>query len=62
MNLPDLQVEPELIEIVEPVAEQHPMLAFAGIFKNDPDFAEIVAQMRAEQELDDDNPAYTFDW
>jgi hypothetical protein len=46
----------------ETIAEPHPMLAFAGVFKNDPDFAEIVAQMRAERELDDDNPAYTLDW
>ena len=38
---------------------EHPVMKFAGIFKDDPDFAEIVAQMRAERELDDDNPAYT---
>jgi hypothetical protein len=37
----------------------HPITEFFGIFKDDPDFAEIVAQMRAERELDDDNPAYT---
>jgi hypothetical protein len=29
------------------------------MFKDDPDFAEIVAEMRAERELDDNNPAYT---
>ena len=45
--------------ISEPV--DHPAMQFAGIFKDDPDFAEIVAQMRAERELDDDNPAYKMD-
>lgn len=36
-----------------------PILKFAGVFEHDPDFAEVVAQMRAERKLDDENPAYT---
>jgi predicted RNase H-like HicB family nuclease len=38
---------------------ENPIAKFAGIFKDDPDFAEIVAEMRAERELDEANPAYT---
>jgi hypothetical protein len=30
-----------------------------GIDKDDPDFIAIMAEMLAERELDDDNPAYT---
>jgi hypothetical protein len=36
-------------------------LKFAGIFQDDPDFAEIMEQLRAERESDDDSevdPAY----
>lgn len=36
-------------------------MKFAGIFKDNSDFIEIVAQMRTERELDDDNPAYKMD-
>ena len=54
----------EVIELPGLVAtpEEHPVMQFAGIFKDDPDFAEIVAAMRAERELEADNPAYTMDW
>jgi hypothetical protein len=38
---------------------EHPALKFIGVFENDPDFADILADMRAERELTDDNPAYT---
>jgi hypothetical protein len=41
------------------VPTEHPIAKFIGMFKDDPDFAEIVAEMRAERELDDNNPAYT---
>jgi hypothetical protein len=47
---------------LSPLVAQHPIMKFAGIFKDDPDFAEIVAEMRAERELEADNPAYTLDW
>lgn len=30
-----------------------------GVFANDPYFEEIVQRLRAERELDTDNPAYT---
>ena len=54
----------EVIELpgVSPMPEAHPVMEFAGVFKDDPDFAEIVAAMRAERELEADNPAYTMDW
>jgi hypothetical protein len=38
---------------------EHPALKFIGVFEGDPDFADILADMRAERELTDDNPAYT---
>jgi hypothetical protein len=41
---------------------EHPAMKFAGMFKDDPDFAEIVAEIRSERELAADNPAYTMDW
>ncbi len=40
-------------------AAAHPALKFIGVFENDPDFADILADMRVERELADDNPAYT---
>jgi hypothetical protein len=54
----------EVIELpgVIAIPEEHPVMQFAGVFKDDPDFAEIVAAMRAERELEADNPAYTMDW
>ncbi len=32
------------------------------ISKDDPAFIEFMAQLRADRELDVDNPAYTIDW
>jgi hypothetical protein len=32
------------------------------ISKDDPAFIEFMAQLRAERELDEDNPAYTINW
>jgi hypothetical protein len=32
------------------------------ISKDDPAFIEFMAQLRADRELDADNPAYTIDW
>jgi hypothetical protein len=38
---------------------EHPAMKFIGVFENDADFADILADMRTERELTDDNPAYT---
>jgi hypothetical protein len=32
-----------------PAQTEHPMLKFAGIFKNDPDFAAVVANIAADR-------------
>jgi hypothetical protein len=32
-----------------PVKKEHPMLKFAGIFKDDPDFAAVVANIAADR-------------
>ena len=34
---------------------ENPWLKFAGVFKDDPDFAEIVAELRQEREADFDD-------
>jgi hypothetical protein len=34
--------------------EDNPWIEFAGVFKDDPDFAAIAAAIRAEREVDDD--------
>ncbi len=47
----------EIIKIpapIQPVATEHPLMKFAGIFKNDPDFMEIMEEIRAEREQDSD--------
>ena len=44
----------EVVSIEMPTANQpaeHPMLKFAGIFKDDPDFAAVVAAMRSERAI-----------
>jgi hypothetical protein len=38
------------------------IMSLPGIDKDDPNFIAIMAEMRAERELDDDNPAYTINW
>ena len=47
----------EIIKIPVPVqasTSDHPLMKFAGIFKDDPDFMEIIKEIRAERELDSD--------
>ncbi|RUT07701.1 hypothetical protein DSM106972_019610 [Dulcicalothrix desertica PCC 7102] len=47
----------EIVKIpapIQPVAAEHPLMKFAGIFKDDPDFMEIIKEIRAERELDSD--------
>jgi hypothetical protein len=43
-------------------SEPHPLDNFPFIDKNDPEFIEFMAELRASRELDDDNPAYTINW
>ena len=38
---------------------EKPWMKFAGVFKNDPEFAAIVKALREEREIDDDSPAYS---
>jgi hypothetical protein len=38
---------------------EHPSFQFIGIFEDNADFMNILADMRAERELTNDNPAYT---
>jgi hypothetical protein len=45
----------EIIQIpapIQPVISENPLMKFAGIFKNDPDFLEIMEEIRAERGLD----------
>ncbi|GAP96042.1 helix-turn-helix domain-containing protein [Leptolyngbya sp. NIES-2104] len=37
-----------------PVSQESPWIEFAGVFKDDPDFAKIAAAIRAEREIEDD--------
>ncbi len=50
-RLAQAKIIPLQVETPQPV---HPMLQFAGIFKDDPDFAEIMAQLQAERAQPDD--------
>ncbi|MGF1672119.1 MAG: hypothetical protein ACFCUV_00345 [Rivularia sp. (in: cyanobacteria)] len=34
----------------KPFASENPLMKFAGIFQDDPDFMEIIAEIRAERE------------
>jgi hypothetical protein len=45
----------EIIQIpapIQPVTSENPLMKFAGIFKDDPDFMEIMEEIRAERGLD----------
>jgi hypothetical protein len=44
------------------IAPPHPLDGLPSIDKNDPAFIEFMAALRADRELDDDNPAYTINW
>jgi hypothetical protein len=47
----------------EPIpAEAVSIAQLPKISKDDPAFIEFMAQLRADRELDSDNPAYTIDW
>jgi hypothetical protein len=40
---------------------EKPWMKFAGVFKNDPDFAAIAQAIRAERDVEDDSPACSLD-
>lgn len=43
----------EIIKIpapIQPLEEENPLMKFAGIFQDDPDFMEIIKEIRAERE------------
>jgi hypothetical protein len=47
----------EIIRIPVPIQlpnPENPLMRFAGIFQNDPDFMEIMKEIRAEREQDSD--------
>lgn len=53
LSMPELESTPtELASIAQ----------LPKISKDDPAFIEFMAQLRADRELDADNPAYTIDW
>lgn len=39
---------------IEHLSQENPWIEFAGVFKDDPDFAKIAAAIRAEREVEDD--------
>ncbi len=49
------------VDLNSPQADEKPWMKFAGVFKNDPDFAAIVKTLREEREIDEDSPAYSLD-
>jgi hypothetical protein len=53
LSIPESEPTP-----AEPVA----IAQLPKISKDDPAFIEFMAQLRADRELDADNPAYTIDW
>ncbi len=47
----------EIIQIpvpIQPLTSENPLMKFGGIFQDDPDFMEIIKEMRAEREQDSD--------
>jgi predicted RNase H-like HicB family nuclease len=44
------------------IPQPHPLDDVPSIDKDDPAFIEFMATLRADRELDDDNPAYTINW
>jgi predicted RNase H-like HicB family nuclease len=49
------------VDLNPPPEAEKPWMKFAGVFKNDPDFAAIVKALREEREIDEDSPAYSLD-
>ncbi|NJR31325.1 hypothetical protein HC762_00855 [bacterium] len=64
---PLIDVRMATIDAVEfhlPIAgtKPHPLDDVPSIDKDDPAFIEFMATLRADRELDNDNPAYTINW
>ncbi|PSF36006.1 hypothetical protein C7H19_14775 [Aphanothece hegewaldii CCALA 016] len=53
-HLEKIEVIPLKIEIPQSQQTEKPWMKFAGVFKDDPDFDEIVEELRAERNLMDD--------
>lgn len=53
-RLENIEVVPLKIEIPQSQQTEKPWMKFAGGFKDDPDFAEIAEELRAERNLMDD--------
>jgi hypothetical protein len=47
---------------IQAMPQPHPLDDVPSIDKDDPAFIEFMAKLRADRELDDDNPAYTVNW
>jgi hypothetical protein len=47
---------------IQAMKQPHPLDDVPSIDKDDPAFIEFMATLRANRELDDDNPAYTINW
>ena len=52
VQLSQLEVIPLDFNSEQPNSLENPWLKFAGVFKDDPDFAEIVAELRQERQAD----------
>ena len=61
LQLPDSDTNhPSTDHTSEAYPKDHPLLRLAGVFRDDADFAAIVAQCRAERELEAEDVAYTL--
>lgn len=50
-----IEIEPLLIQTGEAASTEHPLMKFAGIFKDDPDFIEWHEQFWAEKQRNKDD-------
>jgi predicted RNase H-like HicB family nuclease len=57
MRLTDRLATAQIVSVQIPAPQpENPWIEFAGIFKDDPDFAEIAQQMRADRTAPDNEP------
>lgn len=54
-HLKDAEIIPVEIEVSKAETSENPWIKFAGVFRDDPDFAEIVEAIRAERQSTDDS-------
>jgi hypothetical protein len=52
-RLENIKVLPFEVQMPDETSTDNPWIQFAGMFKDDPDFAEIVNDLRAERECDE---------